>query len=207
MSFLYNNLVKLLIIGNSGVGKSSLLERFTENQFSEDYIYTIGVDFKVRYIQSEEGQRIKIQIWDTAGQERFRTFTNSYFRGAHGVIIVYDMTDWMSFNAVNNWIKDITRFSGEKQLIKILIGNKNDQIDQRVIHWEVAKELAAEYDMTFVEASAKTGSNVEYAFQLITSQILMRLSIQNNYSQLTKSGIRLNCKESKREENFCCQLQ
>ena len=207
MSSLCNNLVKLLIIGNSGVGKTSLLERFTENQFSENYIYTIGVDFKVRNILCEQGQRIKIQIWDTAGQERFRIFTNSYFREAHGVVIVYDMTDWISFNAINNWIKDITRFSGEKQLIKILIGNKNDQIGQYAVHWKVAKELAAEYGMTFVEASAKTGSNVEYAFLLITSQILMRLSIQNNYSQLTKSSIRLNCKENKREENFCCQLQ
>merc|ERR1711896_105627 len=118
----YDFLFKLLLIGDSGVGKSCLLLRFADDTYQESYISTIGVDFKIRTIQLD-GKTIKLQIWDTAGQERFRTITSSYYRGAHGIIVVYDTTDAESFRSVERWIKEIEKFAGVDVSIS-LCGNK-----------------------------------------------------------------------------------
>eukprot|EP00397_Hematodinium_sp_SG-2012_P055492 GEMP01067782.1.p1 GENE.GEMP01067782.1~~GEMP01067782.1.p1 ORF type:complete len:243 (+),score=21.20 GEMP01067782.1:73-801(+) len=112
----YDYLFKLLLIGDSGVGKSCLLLRFADNTYTESYISTIGVDFKIRTIE-QEGKVVKLQIWDTAGQERFRTITSSYYRGAHGIIIVYDVTDRESFNNVKHWIEQIGRYFVPEQFL------------------------------------------------------------------------------------------
>merc|ERR1712164_51540 len=118
----YDYLFKLLLIGDSGVGKSCLLLRFADDTYSESYISTIGVDFKIRTIE-HDGKTIKLQIWDTAGQERFRTITSSYYRGAHGIIVVYDVTDQDSFDNVARWITEIERFAGQ-DVNKMMVGNK-----------------------------------------------------------------------------------
>merc|ERR1712196_737176 len=120
----YDYLFKLLLIGDSGVGKSCLLLRFADDTYTETYISTIGVDFKIRSIEID-GKVIKLQIWDTAGQERFRTITSSYYRGAHGIIVVYDITDEDSFTAVARWITEIERFAGQ-DVNKMMVGNKAD---------------------------------------------------------------------------------
>uniref|UniRef100_A0A0M3ICE7 Ras-related protein Rab-1A n=1 Tax=Ascaris lumbricoides TaxID=6252 RepID=A0A0M3ICE7_ASCLU len=130
-------LFKLLLIGDSGVGKSCLLLRFADDTYTESYISTIGVDFKIRTIELD-GKTIKLQIWDTAGQERFRTITSSYYRGAHGIIVVYDITDQESFNNVKQWLQEIDRYACEN-VNKLLVGNKCDLTSKRAVEYNSAK--------------------------------------------------------------------
>uniref|UniRef100_A0A1L8DV28 Putative rab subfamily protein of small gtpase n=1 Tax=Nyssomyia neivai TaxID=330878 RepID=A0A1L8DV28_9DIPT len=135
----YDHLFKLLIIGDSGVGKSSLLIRFSDNTFSGSYITTIGVDFKIRSVVIN-GQRVKLQIWDTAGQERFRTITSTYYRGTHGVIIVYDVTNGDSFANVKRWLQEIEQNCDVVN--KVLVGNKNDFPERKLVETEDAQRFA-----------------------------------------------------------------
>jgi len=158
----YDQLFKILIIGDSGVGKSCLLLQFSDGVFVEEFISTIGVDFKVKLLDIK-GKRIKLQIWDTAGQERFRTITASYYRGAHGIIVVYDVTDKNSFENVSKWLKEIDSFAGPN-VVKLLVANKCDLTEQRVISAEQGQALASKLGISFVETSAKTATNVESAF-------------------------------------------
>jgi len=126
----YDYLFKLLLIGDSGVGKSCLLLRFTDDTYNDSYISTIGVDFKIRTIEIE-GKVIKLQIWDTAGQERFRTITSSYYRGAHGIIVVYDVTDQVTFNNVKQWMQEIQRYACDT-VNRLLVGNKVDKVEKKL---------------------------------------------------------------------------
>ena len=165
----YDHLFKLLLIGDSGVGKSSLLLRFTDNNYTEDNISTIGVDFKIKTIEID-GKRVKLQIWDTAGQERFRTITSSYYRGAHGIIIVYDVTNKDSYWNVQRWLHEVDRYAYEK-VSKLLVGNKCDQDSKREISYEEGKEFADSKCIPFMETSAKNSLQVEEAFVHIATEI------------------------------------
>ena len=149
----YDYLFKLLLIGDSGVGKSCLLLRFADDTYTESYISTIGVDFKIRTIELE-GKTVKLQIWDTAGQERFRTITSSYYRGAHGIIVVYDVTDESTFANVKQWLQEIERYACEG-VNKLLVGNKADLTNSKAVDFESAKQLADELGIAFLETSAK----------------------------------------------------
>jgi len=149
----YDYLFKLLLIGDSGVGKSCLLLRFADDSYLDSYISTIGVDFKIRTVE-QDGKTIKLQIWDTAGQERFRTITSSYYRGAHGIIIVYDVTDQDSFNNVKQWLNEIDRYASDN-VNKLLVGNKSDLTANKVVATETAKAFADEMGIPFMETSAK----------------------------------------------------
>jgi len=166
---------KILLIGDSGVGKSCLLLRFADDSWTETHISTIGVDFKIKTLNID-GKTVKLQIWDTAGQERFRTITSSYYRGAQGIILVYDVTDKESFNNVKQWMGEIDRYACEN-VNKLLVGNKSDLADQRAVDSNTAKEFADSYGIPFIETSAKTASNVESCFVQMATAIKNRMSV------------------------------
>ena len=155
------------------MGKSCLLLRFADDTYTESYISTIGVDFKIRTVE-QEGKTIKLQIWDTAGQERFRTITSSYYRGAHGIIVVFDVTDMESFNNVKQWLHEIDRYASEG-VNKLLVGNKCDLEGQRSVTTEQAREFAESLGIEYLETSAKDRVNVEEAFTTMASQIKGRM--------------------------------
>lgn len=167
----YDYLFKILLIGDTGVGKSCILLRFADDTFSDSHISTIGVDFKIRTVELHN-KTAKLQIWDTAGQERFRTITSSYYRGAHAMMIVYDVNDMDSFNNVKNWLTECDRYASEN-VIKILVGNKCDTT-KRIVSYEMGKEFAELCDMQFIETSAKNGINVEKSFMTITELLCNR---------------------------------
>jgi len=158
----YSYIFKYIIIGDMGVGKSCLLHQFTENKFLPDCPHTIGVEFGTKIIEVS-GEKVKLQIWDTAGQERFRAVTRSYYRGAAGAILVYDITRKATFNRVHSWLSD-ARSLTSPQTVFILIGNKGDLNETREVSFEDGKELAEENGMFFLECSARTGEHVEDAF-------------------------------------------
>ncbi|KAI9522386.1 Ras- protein Rab-1A [Dissostichus eleginoides] len=172
----YDYLFKLLLIGDSGVGKSCLLLRFADDTYTESYISTIGVDFKIRTIDMD-GKTVKLQIWDTAGQERFRTITSSYYRGAHGIIIVYDVTEQESFNNVKQWLDEIDRYACEN-VSRLLVGNKSDLVSKKVVELSTAQDLASSLKVPLLETSAKSSDNVERAFLTMASEIHKRVATE-----------------------------
>mmetsp|Transcript_25919 Transcript_25919/g.58492 ORF Transcript_25919/g.58492 Transcript_25919/m.58492 type:complete len:202 (-) Transcript_25919:178-783(-) len=201
MSSEYDYLFKLLLIGDSGVGKSCLLLRFADDTYTESYISTIGVDFKIRTLELD-GKTIKLQIWDTAGQERFRTITSSYYRGAHGIIVVYDVTDQESFNNVKQWMNEIDRYANDK-VNKMLVGNKCDLTAKKVVDYNTAKEFADQLGIPFLETSAKDSTNVEQAFITMAAEIKARMA----QAPAPKSGgqnIQVGAGAAVGEKKGCC---
>ncbi len=194
----YDYLFKILIIGESGVGKTCLLLRFTEDSFTTTFLTTIGIDFKIKIINLEN-KLIKLQIWDTAGQERFRTITKTYYKGAHGIILTYDVTDQDSFKNIRNWIKQIEA-NAQGNVKRVLVGNKCDKPD-RVVTEEEGKKLADDFNMSFFETSAKTNQNVNEVFQFLTQEIL-----KNNEGKAQgPSGDKLKSSSTKEGKKGCCK--
>ncbi|EGG05006.1 uncharacterized protein MELLADRAFT_37102 [Melampsora larici-populina 98AG31] len=203
----YDFLIKLLLIGDSGVGKSCLLLRFCDDAYTPSFITTIGIDFKIRTIELD-GKRIKLQIWDTAGQERFRTITTAYYRGAMGILLVYDVTDDKSFTNIRTWHSNIDQHASEG-VNKILLGNKCDSTDKKVISEEQGRELATELGISFMETSAKTNTNVEEAFFSLARDIKTRLidtagPDQSSGSNPNGSSITVNQSGTAGGKTGCC---
>ncbi|KAL0425327.1 UNVERIFIED_CONTAM: Ras-related protein RABA6b [Sesamum radiatum] len=160
-------LFKAVLIGDSAVGKSNLLSRFAKNEFCLESKPTIGVEFAYRNIRVGD-KLIKAQIWDTAGQERFRAITSSYYRGALGALLVYDITRKSTFESLKKWLKEVREF-GSRELVVVLVGNKSDLAQYREVNLEDGRSLAQLEDLSFMETSAKENLNVEEAFlQMIT---------------------------------------
>ncbi|TDH03373.1 hypothetical protein EPR50_G00162320 [Perca flavescens] len=181
----YNHLFKLLIIGDSSVGKSSLLLRFADNSFSGSYITTIGVDFKIRTVDID-GERVKLQIWDTAGQERFRTITSTYYRNTHGVIIVYDVTNPESFVNVKRWLNEISQNCDN--VCKILVGNKNDDPARKQVDTQDAVRFGESMGVRVFETSAKENVNVEEMFMAFTHMVLRAKKQSQNRAERDEAG-------------------
>mmetsp|Transcript_40593 Transcript_40593/g.72169 ORF Transcript_40593/g.72169 Transcript_40593/m.72169 type:complete len:207 (+) Transcript_40593:108-728(+) len=196
----YDMQIKLLMIGDSGVGKTCLLLRYANAAFSQTFITTIGIDFKIKNI-SLDGKRIKLQIWDTAGQERFRTITTSYFRGAQGILLVYDVTDRNSFNSIRNWVSQIQQHA-DVHVNKILIGNKCDMKDERVVTTEEGQKLAAEYGIQFFETSAKNDIQVEESFVTVAREVKERLI--NDVDRKTDARVNLQTQKSSSKSCSSC---
>jgi len=166
----YDLLFKLLLIGDSGVGKTCILFRFSDDAFNTTFISTIGIDFKIKTIELR-GKKIKLQIWDTAGQERFHTITTSYYRGAMGIMLVYDITNAKSFDNIAKWLRTIQEHANV-EVEKMILGNKCDMDDKRVISKERGETIARENSVKFLETSAKTNVNIERAFTELSESIL-----------------------------------
>ena len=160
---------KVLIIGDSSVGKSNILLRFSDNIFHETFLPTIGVDFKIRNV-TVDNKNIKLNIWDTAGQERFKTITSAYYKGSHGVMLVYDVTDRDSFNNISNWISETRKYAGPG-IVKMLVGNKCDLTEGRKVSYKEGAEFAEKENMMFFETSAKAKINIEETFMELTKKM------------------------------------
>ncbi|TNN87272.1 Ras-related protein Rab-15 [Liparis tanakae] len=166
----YDVLFRLLMLGDSGVGKTCMLRRFTENCFDPSHISTIGVDFKMRTLEVD-GIKVRVQIWDTAGQERYQTITKQYYRRAQGVIFVYDITSESSFQHIVKWASDVDEYAPD-EVRTILVGNKSDEELRRQVPKDQGSKLAETYGMEFFETSASTSSKISEAFTRVTELVL-----------------------------------
>ena len=195
MNLEYDYLFKILLIGDSGVGKTAMLSKFVDEEFVDNYISTIGVDFRIKTIDLD-GTIIKLQIWDTAGQERFRTITSTYYRGSHGVFIVFDLTDLDSYNNIVKWLDEVNRNCIGIQIL--IIGTKADLHDKRVITPNMIDLIKQKFN--YIEVSALTGTNISQAFYELSFQIK-----NSTFCNLTKNKINhINLHEVKPLNTYNC---
>jgi len=194
----YDLLFKLLLIGDSGVGKTCVLFRFSDDAFNTTFISTIGIDFKIKTVELS-GKKIKLQIWDTAGQERFHTITTSYYRGANGIMLVYDITNAKSFENISKWLRNIEEHASE-DVEKMLLGNKCDMDDKRVIPKERGEMIAREHGIKFYETSAKSNINIETAFLALATDILHKTPAKDT----AQGNQGLDIKPSGQANKNCC---
>jgi len=203
----YDFLFKVVLIGDSGVGKSNLLSRFTRNEFNLESKSTIGVEFATRSI-NVDGKTVKAQIWDTAGQERYRAITSAYYRGAVGALLVYDIAKHATYVNVTRWLKEL-RDHADSNIVIMLVGNKSDLKHLRAVPTEEAKAFATENGLSFIETSALDASNVEGAFQTILTDIYRIVSAKSLESSSTvieapSQGISMTAPEPADKGGKCC---
>ena len=202
----YDYIFKVVLIGDSGVGKSNLLSRFTRNEFNLESKSTIGVEFATRSVQVD-GKSIKAQIWDTAGQERYRAITTAYYRGAVGALVVYDIAKHLTFENVERWLKELKDHTDQK-VVTMLVGNKSDLRHLRAVTTEEAKALADKFDLSFIETSALDSTNVETAFQNILTEIHQLVS--QNQLRDPNGGIDENnlvrTFSTEKDQQRCCNI-
>ena len=211
----YSLIFKMILIGDSGVGKTNILSRYINNKFLETTKSTVGVELGTK-IEEYNNTKIKIQIWDTAGQERYKSITKTYYKGAKGAFIVYDITKKDSFKNIDKWIKDLKEY-GEEDAIILIIGNKCDLEDKREVTTEEVKKKAEIYKMVYCETSALNSKNINYAFQtlikLVADKMEKKKNEENKYgnqSNVISTGVSLETKiiaEDNRPTNknrYCC---
>ncbi|KAF5300753.1 hypothetical protein FQA39_LY10998 [Lamprigera yunnana] len=189
--------LKILIIGESGVGKSSLLLRFTEDNFDPTQTLTIGVDFKTKRLIINN-DLVKLAIWDTAGQERFRTLTPSYYRDAQGAILVYDVCNYSTLSKLETWLHELEIYSTKRNLIKMVVANKID-MDTREVSREEGLHFAKKHKTLFMEASAKTRDGVQSAFEELVQKIIQTPDLWESYNigSTVQLGVKDHPKQSK----------
>ena len=191
-------LVKVLTIGESGVGKTCLVQRYIKNQFSEHHLSTIAIDFKMKILKIKD-HTIKMQLWDTAGQERFNTLTCSFFRGSDGILLCFSIGNKKSFKAIDKWMEQINTLAPIDVKI-VLVGNKID-LENREVSFEEAEILAKKYDIVYFEASAKTGFGIEEVFDRISNDVLEKVM---NGKQESLENSFLNSSFDVKKKKKCC---
>ena len=185
----YDYIFKVLLVGNSDVGKSSLILRYVDQIWNDVFVPTIGVDFKVKSLEIEN-KSIKLQIWDTAGQERFRNVISSYFKGAHGILLIFDITSRDSFKELENWLAEVEK-NASTQILKILIGNKCDLEEEREISKDEGEAFAMRNGMQYIETSAKINTNVNEAFEAL-SKIMIEYYSKKSSANNENKTIKMN---------------
>ncbi|XP_034384607.1 ras-related protein Rab-25b [Cyclopterus lumpus] len=200
----YNFVFKVVLIGESGVGKSNLLSRFTKNEFNHDSRTTIGVEFSTRTTQLS-GFTIKAQIWDTAGLERYRAITSAYYRGAVGALLVYDITKHLTYESVERWLKELYDHA-DPHIVVMLVGNKTDLESERSVPTEEAKDFAEKNGLLFLETSALESTNVEAAFNNVLAEI-HRKANSKEVVRSAVSAVSLNSSSTENTERGkpCCR--
>lgn len=188
----YLYLFKVVLIGNASVGKTCLVRRFTQGLFPPGQGATIGVDFMVKTLELDK-EKVKLQIWDTAGQERFRSITQSYYRSANALILVYDISNQPSFDCLPNWLQEIHTYAGNKALT-YLVGNKSDKVESREVPTYIGEEFASRNNMRFLETSAKEADNVEKLFHHIATELIAQTNANriSFYDEESSGSIGLN---------------
>ena len=194
-------LYKILLLGDCAVGKSCLLLRYCENSFQESHLATIGLDFRLKTITLENNRKIRIQIWDTAGEDRFRSITRNYYKGAHGIVLIYDVTDQQSFQHIKDWVDKIKEESKEGVII-YLVGNKIDLIDKRIITNADGKKLSEEIKIKYYETSAKDSIGVNEVFENLVKDMDNFYSEQHQEEMET---IHIDKKDNKKRKLRCCK--
>ncbi|XP_005993187.1 ras-related protein Rab-39B-like [Latimeria chalumnae] len=182
MEVLWQYQFRIILLGDSTVGKSSLLRRFSEGQFTDNCDPTVGVDFYAKTLEVEAGMKIKLQLWDTAGQERFRSITKSYYRNSVGGLLVFDLTNRKSFEHVKDWFQEVTEHMKPYKLILVLIGHKSDLTALRKVSQDEGETLASALGVQYIETSARNNQNVDRAFEMLTNTI---------YELLKSGGLQL----------------
>ena len=203
----YELMVKVVIVGDSGVGKTNIMSKYLKNEFHEDSKATVGVEFGSKQFNIQ-GHQVKAQIWDTAGQERYKAITSAYYKGAKGAFIVYDISRKNTFDSISRWVSDITA-TADKKITLILIGNKSDLEDQRQVTKEQGEEKAKEFGLAFLETSASSGDNLEKAFSLMINEVYKKCQEDINAEtddNVVDQGkdITLNEPAGKTEKKKCC---
>ena len=203
----YDFLFKLIIVGDSNVGKTNIMSKYIHNQFNQHSKSTIGVEFGTKIVNIDN-KKIKAQIWDTAGQERYKSITSAYYKGAKGALIVYDITNKFSFDSVDKWVQDLNSY-GDKNITLLLVGNKSDLEEKRQITKENGEEKAKSFNLGFIETSACSGDNIDQAFVIMLKEVLKKYIDENdiNNDEFEASGgknLELNKKDNNRKKKRCC---
>lgn len=201
----YDYKLKIIVLGESKVGKTSLICRYSKDEFATSYLSTVGVDFQIKKIQVDD-KAIKLQIWDTAGQERFRTITRNFFNSTHGFIVCYDITSKDSFQCVTLWLNEIKKNSGDEDVQIILIGNKSDLDDERQVTTEQGQNFANNHKIPFFETSAKEGTNLNEVFETLSRNIIEVLKKKKPIEEKERTSFSLNPEKTKpvEEKRNCC---
>ena len=202
----YDYLFKLIIVGDTNVGKTNIMSKYIKDQFNITSKSTIGVEFGTKILEIDN-KKVKAQIWDTAGQERYKSITSEYYKGAKGAFIVYDITNKSTFESVDKWIKDLNSY-GDKNLTMLLIGNKSDLEDKRIINKEEGEEKAKSFELGFIETSAYNGDNIDQAFDIMLKEVLKRYIVENDvnndeFEGGTGNNIEL-VKKNETKKKKCC---
>ena len=200
-----NYIIKILTLGATQVGKTSIVLRYSEDKFNYNKIATIGIDFKIKIIK-KGNERIKVSIYDTAGQERFQNIVKHYYKGANGVLLIYDITKRDTFKNLDFWIKDLEDNSDIDNLFIYLIGNKNDMEDKREVSWVEASNYAKEKKLPYIEVSAKTGNNIQKLFDEVIKGAMTKMLTNENKDNSLNESIRLSFleQEEKTPKKYLC---